>query len=107
MSSAINDPSIRPQFVRLGETDRKKVTIALDGRRIEGLSGDTLLTLLLLNGQSLRCSEFGDGPRAGFCNMGACQDCWVVLEGGRRVRACSTYAADGMRLTRHDKRWMG
>jgi len=37
-------------------------------------------------------------PRAGFCLMGACQDCWVHLSSGQRVRACSTLAEDGMAL---------
>jgi hypothetical protein len=30
--------------------------------------------------------------------MGACQDCWVVLADGRRLRACTTLAEDGMAL---------
>jgi D-hydroxyproline dehydrogenase subunit gamma len=62
------------------------------------LQGDTLLTALLLAGAHLRHSEFGDGPRAGFCLMGACQDCWVSLADGRRVQACTTMAEDGMAL---------
>ena len=63
--------------------------------------GDTLLTALLAAGAGhLRDSEFGDGPRAGFCLMGACQDCWVVVEGLGRVRACATLAEDGMEVRR-------
>jgi len=57
-----------------------------------------LLTALLLAGGHLRQSEFADGPRAGFCLMGACQDCWVTLADGRRFRACTTLAEDGMAL---------
>jgi predicted molibdopterin-dependent oxidoreductase YjgC len=30
--------------------------------------------------------------------MGACQDCWVALETGERLRACSTPLAPGMRI---------
>jgi hypothetical protein len=44
----------------------------------------------------VRDSEFGDGPRAGFCLMGACQDCWVWTPDGDRLRACSTVAEAGM-----------
>jgi predicted molibdopterin-dependent oxidoreductase YjgC len=65
---------------------------------ITALSGDTLLVALLRNGTHLRHSEFGSEVRAGFCLMGACQDCWVREESGKRVRACSTYAAEGMSL---------
>jgi D-hydroxyproline dehydrogenase subunit gamma len=30
--------------------------------------------------------------------MGACQDCWVQLEGGERLRACATLLTEGMRI---------
>ena len=74
------------------------MTIAVDGRPVEALAGDTVLTALLLVGARVRDSEFGDGPRAGFCLMGACQDCWVGLADGRRVRACTTPVAEGMEI---------
>jgi NADH dehydrogenase/NADH:ubiquinone oxidoreductase subunit G len=35
---------------------------------------------------------------AGFCLMGACQDCWIWDDDGRRLRACTTYAEQGMRI---------
>jgi aerobic-type carbon monoxide dehydrogenase small subunit (CoxS/CutS family) len=37
-------------------------------------------------------------PRAGFCLMGACQDCWVWLADGSRLRACTTLLAEGMQV---------
>ncbi|MFM8990423.1 MAG: 2Fe-2S iron-sulfur cluster-binding protein, partial [Alphaproteobacteria bacterium] len=40
--------------------------------------------------------EFGEGARAGFCLMGACQDCFVALVDGSRVRACTTLVSEGM-----------
>ena len=86
------------QFVRLGERARPTIRIHVDRQPLDCLAGDTLLTAILLHGARLRDSEFGDGPRAGFCNMGACQDCWVQLEQGERLRACTTYADHGMRI---------
>jgi NADH dehydrogenase/NADH:ubiquinone oxidoreductase subunit G len=86
------------QFYRLAERDRLAVRIVIDGRPCEALAGDTVLTALLTNGGQVRLSEFGDGPRAGFCLMGACQDCWVALEDGTRLRACTSSVADGMRI---------
>jgi len=86
------------QFVRLAEIERRRIFIALGDRRIEALEGDSLLTALLVAGGRIRQSEFADGPRAGFCLMGACQDCWVSLADGRRLRACTTLAEDGMAL---------
>jgi aerobic-type carbon monoxide dehydrogenase small subunit (CoxS/CutS family) len=86
------------RFLRLAEATRRPITLTIGSERIQALEGDTLLTALLLARGSLRQSEFGDGARAGFCLMGACQDCWVALADGRRFRACTTMAEDGMAL---------
>jgi NADH dehydrogenase/NADH:ubiquinone oxidoreductase subunit G len=86
------------RFVRLGEIDRPTVTLHVDGAPIDALEGDTLMVALLSRGGMLRQSEFGPEKRAGFCLMGACQDCWVWTEGGDRLRACSTLAASGQRI---------
>jgi len=86
------------RFVRLAETGRPRLQLRIDGRTCTALEGDTLLVALLTNGRHVRESEFGDGRRAGFCLMGACQDCWVWDESGRRLRACSTPAGDGMAI---------
>ncbi|MCA0417592.1 MAG: (2Fe-2S)-binding protein [Proteobacteria bacterium] len=91
------------QFVRLGETSRASVLVHIDGEAVSCLAGDTVLTALLLHGRLLRISEFGDGPRAGFCNMGACQDCWVSLEDGERRRACTTYVQAGQRVLSQER----
>ncbi len=87
-----------PLFRRLAETGRATVAFAIDGRPAEALAGDSLLTALLVNGARLRRNEFDGSARAGFCLMGACQDCWVRLEDGRRLRACATPVAEGMRV---------
>ena len=84
------------RFVRLAETDRPALHLRIDGERATALEGDTLLVALLTHGRRVRNSEFGDGTRAGFCLMGACQDCWVWDEAGQRLRACSTVVTEGM-----------
>lgn len=86
------------QFRRLGELHRQSLTFELDGRPVEALEGDTLLVAMLINGRHLRQSEFGDGPRAGFCLMGACHDCMVWAPDGSKLRACSTFVEAGMRV---------
>jgi predicted molibdopterin-dependent oxidoreductase YjgC len=85
---------------RLVETDRPAVSFVLDGAPASALAGDTLLTAILAHDGHVRTSEFGDGFRAGFCLMGACQDCWVSLEEYGRVRACTTPVNEGMRVSR-------
>ena len=83
---------------RLAETGREPVAFVLDGQAAQALAGDTVLTAILLHRPSLRVTEFSAEHRAGFCLMGACQDCWVRLASGARVRACSTMLEDGMQL---------
>ena len=94
------DTASRPyqpaRFVRLAETDRPPLSLQIDGEPATALVGDTLLVAMLSHGRRVRDSEFGDGPRAGFCLMGACQDCWVWTPQGQRLRACSTAAEPGM-----------
>jgi predicted molibdopterin-dependent oxidoreductase YjgC len=86
------------QLARVAEADRPAVRITVDGREVAGLAGDTVLTVVLTQSRRLRDNEFEGRPRAGFCFMGACQDCWLWQPDGTRVRACSTAAADGMVL---------
>jgi predicted molibdopterin-dependent oxidoreductase YjgC len=86
------------RFVRLAECDRSPIALRIDGADVTALAGDSLLVALLTHGRRVRDSEFGDGPRAGFCLMGACQDCWIWDDDGRRLRACTTYAEQGMRI---------
>ncbi len=87
-----------PILKRLAETARAPVAFTLDGAPAQAMLGDTVLTAVLTHIERVRLSEFGGGPRAGFCMMGACQDCWMQLEDGARVRACTTFIEPGMRL---------
>ena len=89
---------------RLAEGDRPALDFTLDGQPATGLLGDTLLTAVLTCSEHLRGSDFSAEPRAGFCLMGACQDCWVRLQDGRRVRACSTFLEPGHCVTREPGR---
>lgn len=84
---------------RLAETSRAPVTFMLDGKAVTALNGDTILTAVLTHGAQLRISEFSGQPRAGFCMMGACQDCWISTESGERLRACATFIKNGMCLS--------
>lgn len=92
------------RFRRLAETERPAVTLTVDGAAITALAGDTLMVAILTHGEALRTSEFAaleptDGRRAGFCLMGACQDCWVWTAQGERLRACSTPVQSGMAIS--------
>lgn len=89
---------------RLAEQDRPALSFTLDGQLASGLLGDTLLTAMLTASDHLRGSDFSAEPSAGFCMMGACQDCWVRLGDGQRVRACSTLLEAGQTVIREPGR---
>jgi predicted molibdopterin-dependent oxidoreductase YjgC len=84
------------RFVRLASRERPAVAYTLDGEPATALAGDTLLTAILLVRPRLS-SLASHEPHAGFCLMGACQECWVTAD-DRPVRACGTLVAAGMRI---------
>ncbi|HEY5795622.1 MAG TPA: (2Fe-2S)-binding protein [Bosea sp. (in: a-proteobacteria)] len=88
----------QPQFRRVAARSGPRATLSFDGATIAATTGDSVLTALLASGSLIRRLEFGGEPRAGFCLMGACQDCWVWSAEGGRIRACTTPVADGMVL---------
>jgi hypothetical protein len=88
----------QPLLHRVAESDRAAVPFTLDGQPASALVGDTVLTAVLTHCGQLRRNEFSGAPRAGFCMMGACQDCWVQTASGERLRACSTFIAAHMDL---------
>lgn len=90
--------SQRAQFRRVAARTGPSATLRFDGATIQATAGDSVLAALLESGALLRRLEFGGEPRAGFCLMGACQDCWVWSAAGGRIRACTTPVADGMEL---------
>ena len=87
-----------PLLIRLAEHARATVDVEIDGQACRALQGDTLLTAILTQTERLRVSEFEHRARAGFCLMGACQDCWIDTVEGDRLRACSTFVAPDMRI---------
>lgn len=90
--------TMKPLLHRLAETEREPVSFLLDGWPCSALAGDTVLTAVLTNADRLRLNEFSAAPRAGFCLMGACQDCWIETEDGERLRACARFIEPGMVL---------
>src|SRR5262245_14891360 len=86
------------RFVRAVSPGGCSLRILVDGAEVTAYAGESLLVAVLAAQGALRRHEFGDEARAGFCLMGACQDCWVWLADHGRVRACTTEVADGMSI---------
>lgn len=87
-----------PAFFRVAETERPKLTLFIDDQPVEALEGDTVLSALLGAGANLRHTEWSGAMRAGYCLMGACQDCLVWTASAAKIRACQAPAKAGMRL---------
>jgi aerobic-type carbon monoxide dehydrogenase small subunit (CoxS/CutS family) len=87
-----------PLLYRVVRQNEVPIRFMLNGKPCEGRRGDTLLSAILTVEEQLRPSDFTQEPRAGFCQMSVCQDCWVTLQNGDRVRACSIPLADGMHV---------
>jgi NADH dehydrogenase/NADH:ubiquinone oxidoreductase subunit G len=86
------------RLVRAVAPNDPPVRIVVDGAEVEAYPGDSVLVAVLGACGALRRHEFSDEPRAGFCLMGACQDCWVWLADHSRVRACTTQVVEGMHV---------
>lgn len=84
---------------RLPVSERATTQFTVDGQEVSARTGETVLTALRMAPGYVRIFEFRDVPRAGFCMMGACQDCWLWRSNGERVRACTTLVEEGMQLS--------
>ena len=87
--------------------DAPVLRFLIDGEEATAYAGESVLVAVLAARNALRRHEFSDEMRAGFCLMGACQDCWVWLADGSRVRACTTVVADGMNVLTSAPRGFG
>ena len=79
------------------------VSFTFDGEPITGRSGEPLLPALLAAGvRVLRTMPESGDPRGGYCLVGRCADCQVIVDGIPGVRACLTLIRDGMNVrTQH------
>jgi hypothetical protein len=93
------NPAPDGQLVRAIPREGGAVDLTVDGVAVEAVAGESVLAAVLRHGRVLRRLEFDGAPRAGFCLMGACQDCWIWVGDDRRVRACTTPVASGMEVS--------
>ena len=79
------------------------VPITFDGAPPDARAGEPLIVALLAGGHRvLRTMPSHDEPRGGFCMVGRCPDCLVVVDGLPNVRACVTPVRAGMAVeTQH------
>lgn len=70
-----------------------------DGVEVEGRVGEPIAAALLAAGQRIfrTMPEYGD-PRGGYCMVGRCSDCLVVVNGVPGVRACMSPVTGGLHV---------
>ena len=86
------------RLVRAVVPEGPPLRVLVDGAEVTAYAGESVLVAVLATHNALRRHEFSGEARAGFCLMGACQDCWVWLADGQRLRACTTIVAEGMQI---------
>ena len=77
--------------------DVEIVTFTCDGVAVEGRTGEPIAAALLAAGWRVfrTMPRFGD-PRGGYCMVGRCTDCLMVVDGVPNVRVCLTPIASGL-----------
>ena len=79
----------------------KRVRLRVDGRPVTAYSGETVFAALLAEGiRALRqpSKDQAKTARGGFCGMGVCQECRLMVDGLPDQRACMTEVRDGMEV---------
>jgi hypothetical protein len=82
---------------RVGEPPGAAVTFSFEGAEIAAVSTDTVASALLAAGVRIfTTTDVSGDARGGFCFVGRCADCLVIVDGQANQRACLTAVHDGM-----------
>jgi predicted molibdopterin-dependent oxidoreductase YjgC len=90
---------------RIGHPGQRgpRLTIFLDGQPCAAYPGETIAGALVAAGRlHFRKTSDRRDWRGYYCGMGVCWECLVVVDGRPNVRACVTFARDGMRIETQD-----
>ena len=98
MPEGLADPPSRARLLRVATFTGPAVWITVDGRPVEARQGESVLSAVLGVSGHVRELESNGEKRAGFCLMGACQDCWVWFADAPRGRACTTEVHEAMQV---------
>jgi aerobic-type carbon monoxide dehydrogenase small subunit (CoxS/CutS family) len=73
------------------------VTFRFDGRDVEGQEGEPIAVALLAAGTRVfRTMPRRGDPRGGYCMIGRCADCMVIVDGVPGIRSCVTPVRAGL-----------
>ena len=73
------------------------VGLMFEGQPIDAYTSDTIASALLAAGiRAFTVTEVAGEERGGFCFVGRCADCLVIVDGQPYQRACTTPVRDGV-----------
>ena len=95
--SAVIEQQNRHGAQRTGVPSGEPVRMTFEGQSIDAYSSDTIASALLAVGiRAFTVTEVAGEERGGFCFVGRCADCLVIVDGQANQRACTTPVRDGM-----------
>jgi hypothetical protein len=85
---------------RTGNDSRQRVQFTFDGTPMQGFVGEPVAVALLAAAvRVFRTMPESGERRGGYCFMGRCADCLMVIDGQSGVRACITPVREGMEVS--------
>lgn len=82
---------------RIGTPEGDPIALTFEGESVEAYPSDTIASALLAAGvRTLHITQVAGDRRGGFCFVGRCDDCLVIVDGQANQRACTTPVRDGM-----------
>ncbi len=82
---------------RIDDPEGDPVEFLFEGKPFEAFPSDTIAAALLAAGvRTLTVTEVSGDTRGGFCFLGRCADCMVIIDGQANQRACITPVRAGM-----------
>ena len=93
-----------PDRDRIQPAPVDRLTITVNGERLDGVTGQSIAGVMLASGQSSwRITAGGRRRRGIFCGIGVCFDCLATVNGIRDVRTCQRLARDDDVVTSQDE----
>ena len=88
-------------FKRLSESDRKTVTVNIEGEDVRVPVGESVAAAALVHNLGFtRTTPISGSPRAPLCMMGVCFECLMEIDGLPNRQACQVQVAEGMKIRR-------
>jgi len=97
IGSTVIEQENRHGASRVGGPQGEQIGLAFEGRSVAAVASDTIASALIAAGiRAFAVTELTGEQRGGFCFVGRCSDCLVIVDGLANQRACITPVRDGM-----------